>query len=68
MRSCSSTCMTPKPMASMRGTSRQPTVTSAPLLDVLRQHQLVVHLVDVVAGQDDHVVGARSSSMMSMFW
>ncbi len=27
----SSTCMTPKPMASMRGTSRQPTVTLAPL-------------------------------------
>ena len=31
------------------------------LLDVLLQHQLVVHLVDVVAGQDDDVVRARSS-------
>ena len=28
--SFSSTCMTPKPTASIRGTSRQPTVTSAP--------------------------------------
>ena len=28
--SCSSTCITPKPVASMRGTSRQPSVTSAP--------------------------------------
>jgi hypothetical protein len=28
--SLSSTCMTPKPVASMRGTSRQPTVASAP--------------------------------------
>jgi hypothetical protein len=26
-----STCMTPKPVASMRGTSRQPMVTSAPV-------------------------------------
>ena len=26
-------------------------------VDVLLQHQLVVHLVDVVAGQDDHVSG-----------
>ena len=24
-------------------------------VDVLLQHQLVVHLVDVVAGEDDHV-------------
>ena len=31
----------------------QPTVTSAPRVDVLREHQLVVHLVDMVAGQDD---------------
>ena len=30
MRSCSSMCMTPKPEASSRGTSRQPMVTSAP--------------------------------------
>ena len=37
----------------MRGTSRQPTVTSAPWLDVLLEHELVVHLVDVVAGEDD---------------
>ena len=37
-------------------------------VDVLPQHQLVVHLVDVVAGEDDHVFRARSSSMMSMFW
>jgi hypothetical protein len=26
-------------------------------IDVLAQHQLVVHLVDVVARQDDHVFG-----------
>ena len=30
-------------------------MTSAPGVDVLAQHQLVVHLVDVVAGEDDHV-------------
>ena len=29
-------------------------------VDVLPQHQLVVHLVDVVAGQDDHVFAGRS--------
>ena len=27
-------------------------------VDVLLQHLLVVHLVDVVAGQDDHVFGS----------
>ena len=27
------------------------------LLDVLHQHRLVVHLVDVIAGQDDEVFG-----------
>ena len=30
------------------------------VLDVLLQHQLVVHLVDVVAGQDDDVFAGRS--------
>ena len=58
MRSSASTCITPKPLASVRGTSMQPTVTSAPEFDVLLEHQLVVHLVDVVAGQDDHVLRA----------
>ena len=58
MRSSLSTCMTPKPVASARGTSMQATVTSAPLLDVLLQHLLVVHLVDMVAGQDHHVARA----------
>ena len=32
-------------------------MTSALLVDVLLQHQLVVHLVDVVAGEDDHELG-----------
>ena len=50
----SSTCMTPNPVASSSEASRQPTVTSAPEFDVLLQHLLVVHLVDVVAGQHDH--------------
>ena len=31
------------------------------LLDVLLQHRLVVHLVDVVAGQDARCISARSS-------
>ena len=35
----------------------QPTVRSAPLLDVCRKHRPVVHLVDVVAGEDQHVRG-----------
>ena len=30
-------------------------------IDVLAQHQLVVHLVDVVAGEDDDVFGAVGS-------
>ena len=58
IRSCSSTCITPNAIASMRGTSRQPTVTSAPLRHVLLEHDLVVHLVDMVAGQHDDVVDA----------
>ncbi len=29
-------------------------------VDMLAQHHLVVHLVDVVAGQDDHVFADRS--------
>ena len=53
--SLASTCITPKPDASLRGTSRQPTVTSAPCSHVLLQHQLVVHLVDVVAGEQHDV-------------
>src|SRR5450759_2092683 len=44
----SSTCMIPKPLDSERGISRQPIVTSA-LLDMLPQHELVIHLVDVVS-------------------
>ena len=31
------------------------------LLDVLLQHRLVVHLVDVVAGEHDDVLRVRSS-------
>ena len=46
--------MTPKPLASSSVASRQPTVTSASGLDVLLQHLFVVHLVDMVAGEDDH--------------
>ena len=30
-------------------------------VDMLLQHQLVVHLVDVIAGQDDDVAAGRSS-------
>ena len=41
----------------MRGTSRQPTVTSAPESTCCCSIRLVVHLVDMVAGQDDHVFG-----------
>ncbi len=33
-----------------------------PGIDVLLQHQLVVHLVDVIARQDDHVLGAVVSN------
>ena len=58
IRSSVSTCMTPKPVASMRGTSMQPTVTSASRSSCMLQHRLVVHLVDMVAGQDDDVVRA----------
>ena len=58
IRSLASTCITPKPVASMRGTSRQPTVTSASASTCCCEHQLVVHLVDVVARQDHHELGA----------
>ena len=53
----SSICMIPKPQDSARGISRQPTVTSAPLLDVLPQHHLVVHFIDMVAGQHHDEAG-----------
>jgi DNA-binding cell septation regulator SpoVG len=59
--------MTPKPVASMRGTSRQPIGHVGAGVDVLAQHELVVHLVDVVAGQDD-MYSRAVASMMSMFW
>ena len=34
------------------------TVTSALAVDVLLQHQLIIHLVDVIARQDDHIFGS----------
>ena len=47
--------------ASSRGTSRQPIVTSAPCSHMLLQHELVVHLVDVIAGQEDDELGVCGS-------
>jgi hypothetical protein len=55
MRLSLSTAMTPKPEASVRGTSRQATVTSASWIQVLAQHHFIVHLVDMVAGKNDHI-------------
>ena len=57
MRSFASTCMTPKPVASATGTSRQRDGDVGAGVDVLDQHPLVVHLVDVIAGEDDDVFG-----------
>ena len=53
----SSTCMTPKARASSRGTGRQAIVRSALAAAVLGDHRRVVHLVDVVAGQDQRLAG-----------
>jgi hypothetical protein len=58
--SASSIAITPKALASSRGTSMQPTVHGPPLGHMVGQHERVVHLVDVVAGQHDDVVGACS--------
>ena len=52
----SSTAITPKAVASARGTSMQPTVQPAPCSDMVFEHQRVVHLVDVVASQHDDVL------------
>ena len=56
-RRSSSMAITPNAVASSRGTSRQPTVTPSPLLDVVGDHERVVHLVDVIAGQHEDEVG-----------
>ena len=55
MRSSRRRASTPKPVAS-RGTSSSRR-SRRRRVDVLVEHLLVVHLVDVVAGQDDDVLG-----------
>ena len=45
----------PKRRPSSIGTSIEASVTSAPVVDVELQHLAVIHLVDVIAGQDDDV-------------
>ena len=57
MRSLSSTCITPKPIASRARHLEAADGDVGACVDVLLEHQLVVHLVDVVAGQDDDVFG-----------
>ena len=56
--------MTPKSEASANGTSTQATVHSAPLVDVIGQQVRVIHLVDMVAGQDDEV--SRPGSLQNI--
>ena len=53
-RGCRSPSATPRPA----GTGSTAIVTSAPFALVGRDHRPVVHLVDVVAAQDEHRVGA----------
>ena len=57
MLSLASTCMTPKPVGFHARHFEAADRDVGAGVDVLAQHQLVVHLVDVVAGQDDHVFG-----------
>ncbi len=52
----SSTAITPKALASWRGTSMQATVTRLQV-DVIEQHGGVIHLVDVIPRQH-HIFGA----------
>jgi hypothetical protein len=56
-RWCSSTAITPKAPASSSGTSMQATLSSRAAAGMLGEHDLVVHLVDMVAGQHQHVAG-----------
>ena len=60
--------MMPKRLASAHGTSRTAMVQSALLLDVELQHGVIVHLVDVVAAEDQHVIGVELLDEMAMFW
>ena len=48
----------PKELPSTRGTMTAATVRSAPRLQVKIQHLPVIQLVDVIAGQDQHVLRA----------
>ena len=57
MTSFSSAVMMPKRDASSQGTSSTAMVQSALLLLVEFQHLGVVHFIDMVARQDQHVLG-----------
>ena len=57
MRSAASTCITPKALASATRHLDAGDGDVGAVVDVLHQHALVVHLVDVVAGEDDEVLG-----------
>ena len=56
MRLFSSVFRMPKRGASSHGTSRTAMVQIRAVLDVLAQHRVVIHLVDVVAGEHQHVL------------
>ena len=57
MRASISTPMTPKPSGILQGDLDAAHRQIGALLDVIGKHRAVVHLVDVVAGQDQHMGG-----------
>ena len=61
-RPASSTPMTPNSRASLMGTSMQATGHVGALTGMLGQHAAVVHLVDVVAGNDQECAPAGSGA------